>query len=479
LSISQESGSVARPLLDASTAQVSADPTGLAPGLYYGQITVTGGDAGGAASVTVVLNVATAGSGPGPQVQPAGLIFAGTKGAAPGSQNLLVSNATTTPVVYNSAHLTLDGGDWLQYLPNNSSVASGQPQPVVVEPAFAPLAGGVHQGSITFLFADGSISVTPVDSVVAGPGCIPARLIMLPTSVGQVFAAKQYLPQSVEVRIVDDCGVALTADRLGAEVTASFSNGDRTIRLVPTGNGYWSNSWVPLNRADGPVHVALTASLPQVSAVTAVLESDLAGSVSVPQAIAVVNAASLAADAPVAPGSLVAIAGSGLAGGTPQIGGEPLVVVNAGGSQMLAQLPSDIPVNAELQVVVQRGTAISVPIAVVIAAAAPAVFTRDGSGKGAGVIADAVSGTTNSATSPAHAGDTVAISCTGLGDPGNPVSVSIAGQDAQVVSVGAAAGMPGVYQISVVVPDGVSGGALPVVVTAAGQTSPMVTMAIQ
>jgi uncharacterized protein (TIGR03437 family) len=479
LSISDSSGSVDGSMLDASAIAVTADPSGLAPGLYYGQITISGGDSIGSQTVTVVLSVLAAGAILPPQVLPAGLIFTGQKGGAPGSQTLAVRNAGATPIAYNSARLTLDGADWLQYIPQTANVTADQPQRVVVQPGFAPLSAGVHDGSITFLFQDGSIGVVRVSSVVAAPGCTPTRLIMLPVSVPQAFSATQYLPQSIEVQVVDDCGVALTVDRAGAAVTASFSNGDRTITMAPTGNGFWSNTWQPVNSSNGPVYVTLAAGAGKLTA-TQILEADLTGAADVPQVSRVVNAASRALDAPVSPGSLVAILGTGLAGGSVQIGGERMQMVSAGATEIVAVVPPDVAVNAEIEFTAQRGAAISLPRPVVIAAAAPAIFTQDGSGQGAGMIADATSGALNTADNPAQAGDKVVISCTGLGSAdASAMSVTIGGQDAQVISAAPVANSPGMYQVRVVAPGEVSGSTVPVTITAAGQTSPMVTMALQ
>jgi hypothetical protein len=52
------------------------------------------------------------------------------------------------------------------------------------------------------------------------------------------------------------------------------------------------------------------------------------------------------------------------------------------------------------------------------------------------------------------------------------VAVTIGGQQAQVVDAGRAPGMPGVYQVTAIVPEGVAGGTIPVTVTVAGQISP-------
>ena len=54
------------------------------------------------------------------------------------------------------------------------------------------------------------------------------------------------------------------------------------------------------------------------------------------------------------------------------------------------------------------------------------------------------------------------------------------GQNAQVQFAGLAPGFAGLYQVNVVVPEGVTAGAnVPVILTTAGFSSPPVTVAIQ
>ena len=62
----------------------------------------------------------------------------------------------------------------------------------------------------------------------------------------------------------------------------------------------------------------------------------------------------------------------------------------------------------------------------------------------------------------------------------NGMSVTIGGLDGQASNGTLAPGQPGVYAVQAIVPSGVSGDQLPVVVTVAGQSSPaQVTMAVQ
>jgi uncharacterized protein (TIGR03437 family) len=316
----------------------------------------------------------------------------------------------------------------------------------------------------------------------------------------------------VEVQAVDDCGVALTPDRGGVSVSVAFSNGDPAARMVHTPTGKWGTTWQPRSLAS-PVKVQVTAFLIEGGSVLA-NQAELTVGIRTGSSIpfvdqrGVLNSASLAPNAPLAPGALVTLFGQQLADPNPdgtvpppatfagnaevRLNDVPLTLLYTSDGQINAQLPYDVPVNTELQLIVRHGGAQSVPLPVTVAAAQPAVFTVDGTGAGQGVIQDYLTGIQNDTNSPAQAGDVVVIFCTGLGGVvssgadasglvplTNPATVQIGGMPAAVQSGGLNPGSPGLYQLNVVVPDGVQpGDAVPVVVTAAGQDSPQITMAI-
>ena len=62
----------------------------------------------------------------------------------------------------------------------------------------------------------------------------------------------------------------------------------------------------------------------------------------------------------------------------------------------------------------------------------------------------------------------------------NPVRVTIEGVSAQVLFAGLAPGFAGTYQVNIVVPAGLTtNAAAPLVITAAGQSSPPAPIAVQ
>jgi uncharacterized protein (TIGR03437 family) len=176
----------------------------------------------------------------------------------------------------------------------------------------------------------------------------------------------------------------------------------------------------------------------------------------------------------------------------------PCLRPNSSNGQVNAQVPFEVPVNAQLQLTVQNGNTLSVPEDVGVAAAQPAVFTTNQQGTGQGVILRGDQVTLAQPGTPADRGETIVIYCTGLGvvtppvrtgapAPSQPLSrtvsattVTIGGKAADVLFAGLTPGYFGLYQVNATVPLSVQpGDAVPVVVSLAGQTSPAVTMAIR
>jgi uncharacterized protein (TIGR03437 family) len=195
---------------------------------------------------------------------------------------------------------------------------------------------------------------------------------------------------------------------------------------------------------------------------------------------AVTNAASNLAGA-VAPGELVVLYGSGLAG-------VQTVLFNGVAGPLLYTTPGQVGAVApyavaggSVQVVAESAAAASAPVTAAAAVTAPGVFTADGSGRGQ---ASAVNqdGTRNGPASPAPAGSVLSLYATGEGQtlpagvdgkpaampppqPLAPVAVTIGGVSAEVRYAGGAPGqIAGVMQVNVVVPAGLAG-TVPVVLT--------------
>ena len=181
---------------------------------------------------------------------------------------------------------------------------------------------------------------------------------------------------------------------------------------------------------------------------------------------AVLNAASLLAG-PITPGQLITIMGCivGAQGASVRIEGQPAHVLFAGGNQVNAQAPAELPI-AGTASIEWSSDGISQSVAVPLASAAPGVFTRAGSGAGAAVILNE-DGTINTPEAPAAKGSLVTIYGTGV-DLAN-VSVAIGGEAANVTGASALEDAPGVVQVQARVPDDVASGSEVSVVLVCGQ----------
>jgi uncharacterized protein (TIGR03437 family) len=504
--------------------QVTVNASGLSAGDYYGQVQILGtGAPNSPQSATVVLSVRAPGSGTGSIVQPSGLLFTST---AP--QSLTLSTLSTTPVSY-SGTASFGGTAWFTLTGGTGTTVSGKPATVQVVPSTSGLAAGVYNGNVTFAFSDNSVRSVQLLLVLAAGGgarpnatgvraaaCAPSKLLPLFTSFGTGFNITTGWPSPVELRVVDDCGTALTR----GTVTASFSNSDPALSLNSLGDGRWTGTWQAQSARSSVTVTASAASVDGMLNGSAQVSGGLSANANPPPVVAqggVLNAASYQLQGALAPGSLVSIFGTLLAQGSASasalplqntlagamvtVAGRALPLLYASATQVNAQIPYDLPINATHQLIVQRGTAISVPQPVSVLSSQSGVFTRDLSGQGAAIVVRVAADGTQSVVStsnPTTAYEALVIYCAGLGDvnprliagqqaPFMPLSltldtatVTIGGVPAPVFFAGATPGFTGLYQVNAYVPTGVtSGDSVPLVITQAGRTSPPVTISVR
>ena len=231
---------------------------------------------------------------------------------------------------------------------------------------------------------------------------------------------------------------------------------------------------------------------------------------------AVANGASNLTGA-ISPGEVVVLYGSGLgpaklvsyqavngtvantlAGVSAYFNGAPAPLIYVSATQVAAVVPYAIT-GGSAQVFVSYQGQTSAPVTVQVAAAAPALFTLDGSGKGqaAAVNQDA---SINGAAKPASAGKFISLYATGFGQTNPPgrdgainatplpvpvaaVTATVGGKPATITPGGFAGGAPGsvagVMQVNVQVPTGLTAGNAPVVIqVGTAQTQTGVTIAV-
>jgi uncharacterized protein (TIGR03437 family) len=534
LSLSPISGTVNRPFLDVSFLNVSVNAQALAAGQYYGSVQVKApGASNSPQTVVIVLNVLPAGSNPGPQLLPSGLVFTGIAGGTnPGSQAVTVANVTSTPIVYGSGMTYVSAPNWITYLPANGTVNPNTPASITVQLNLASLAPGVYRAVLTIAFDDGSVRNVSILGVVAPAGttpavrhqvglartgaleqtggCTPTKLVPTFTQLGTGPVVPTGWPTALVAVVVDDCGSPMTS----GSAVVSFTDGDSPLSMISLGNGQWSATWQPQNSSPAGVTVSLLAQEPGLTGNIQTLVG-FQGAQTLPTASGgVVNAVTLQAG-PLAPGELILIKGSGLAdtqavatvtplsqqlaGASVYMGGAFANLLYANSNQLIGQVPFSVPVNTSQQILLQRDNTLGVPNATIVAAAQPAVFTADGSGTGQALVyqanADGQAVNLANSSNPVQPGGTVIIYCAGLGavdqqgNVSNPVSVFIGGQNAPVAYAGVAlpasypaggapmllgvvsSGLGGLYQITAMVPGGIAAGPATVILGSANQTS--------
>jgi uncharacterized protein (TIGR03437 family) len=228
----------------------------------------------------------------------------------------------------------------------------------------------------------------------------------------------------------------------------------------------------------------------------------------------VVNAASSAPGAPIAPGSIVTVYGKFLLDSLSTASSSPLptklseLSLQFGGglgAPLFAVSSTQVNFQAPWELAGQSQTSLSATVngqtgstqTVNLASFAPGIFSMNGQGTGQGAVLDTSYRLVDS-SNPASAGSTILqIYCTGLGavtnqppsgsPPGDQLSetttiptVTIGGVKAQVLFSGLAPGSVGEYQVDTLVPAGSSkGAAVPVVIAIGGTTSNTVTIAVQ
>ena len=513
---------------------VNVDPSKLAvAGTYYGLVEVDAPTAANSPQVlTVVLQLLPAGADTGAALAPGSLLFTTTAGASsPGSQNVQVYNITAKAKSFRSA-VSTDPGLSLVTLPTDATLDPQNPTPIVVQPLTAGLGPGIYTGVVTLEFDDGRVTRLTIKVIVTNPagtspagisrsnalsshpagatGCAPTRLQPILTAPNEAFNTFTGSGVKLGVFVEDDCGVPLQS----GSVKVSFSNGDTTSTLQPLQGGLWEGTWYTHNPS-ASVNLKVHATNPE--GISGDLQTNGTLASQTPPAFdqgGIISVFGGANFAPLAPGEVISIYGSGLAEtalGTPPpplstmlvdttvtIQGTPLPLYYVSGTQVNAVVPYSLgnnSLNAPLQILVQRGNTLSQPVYVTVTTAEPTIY---GDVRG---ITDYPSNYpasppyTVSAGTPAHAGDIIVLYCLGLGavsppvaDGGLPTGLSwaapiqmmIGDQAATVLFQGLTPQFPAIYQVNAVIPAGVTkGSSVPVTISSGGQTSPPIQIPIQ
>jgi uncharacterized protein (TIGR03437 family) len=471
-----------------------------------------------------VLTV-SAGASIAPIVDPIGLLFAGAPGAlSPTAQTVTITNRTASALSFESSAYFAGGVPWMTAQPSSGTLNAGETQQITIQANTAGLfQGAVYQSELNLGFSDHSaqkinvLLVASSGTPAAAPQratviCSPTGLVPLITSLGGEDDLSIGRPTAVQMQLVDNCG---GAPQGGGSMQLNLNNGDPAVELTPLPGSVWTGTVTLKNGAAGPLQVSIEGevgdrkTLPNTLLVN--VGSDSTQPVLSPNGIS--SVASYAPQAALAPGSLINIYGHGLTGSNAQfskfplpmelagtqvlIQGKALPLISVSDSRIIAQVPYDVTVDADAQLIVQRGWTQSAPETLVVAPAQPAVFTVNQQGSGQAVAMVGNTANLADATHPVKAGDALVIYCAGLGAVSAPVAtgtaapaaplsqtgmptVTVGHKSAHVLFSGLTPGFAGLYQVNVTVPADVTpGDEVPVVIGIAGQTSPVVTISVR
>ena len=516
---------------------ISIAHTGLSAGFYVGLVRFTASAANNSPQVLRVdLQVLPRGTPLGAVARPTGLIFVGVAGGAAGpAQEIGVATPEPGPVEFISASV---GGDWVSRTPDSGTATRESPGRISVHAEPGSLPADVYRAGLTVLTKnDGALHpvnllfvVLPGGSAVAaraGGGKLPSRVLTSACTPTQLLAQFTSLfanfnsvvgwPTVLLLNMTDDCG----NPAVGGTAVVSFSNGDPTLALTDLKNGQYQGTWRPNNLGAQVVVTArgLWQDLEGQAIATAVVSSNPNPDAAILSQGGVLLGAGFERG-PIAPGSIISLFGRNLTTGNHfadrvplprSLGGIRVMIGNfeaplffAGPGQVNAQVPPELAVDRQVQVVVEADGVPSSPEPLQTAANRPGIFTLGPpfGDQGAILIANtnrlAMTETPNVPSEPVQVGGFISIFCTGLGatepavasgDPApssplatvkTPVTVTIGGQPATVSFAGLAPGFVGVYQVNAQVPTGVTpGDAVPVALTQGGFQSNTATIAVQ
>jgi uncharacterized protein (TIGR03437 family) len=536
-----------------SPVEVSVNPAGLPAGEYYGLVNIDAPNAvNNPQSVVAVLDVAAASSvSAHVEFSTGGVILSGPAGSATlpqPQQQINLFNASNNSINYSTTVSTSSGIGWLRVSPASGQLLPGSAS-ISIAANPSELSPGVQTGTVNFAFGDGTTGILQVaiiatsgtsgssipGSVVAAhalttsSACVggkPGYLISIFRQPLSQFVLQAAVPQMVQVQVADVCGNPLTADNGGA-VQVSFGNQDDALNLHDIGGGIWEGTWTPVNAAALVTLQAVASELsPRLSSMAAgIAVAVQPASINAPAMTSgVVNAASGALAIPqiVTPGSYVAIYGTSLASNGETVahtiplpgtlngtqlflGGRSMPLIYAGAGQVNALIPQNLNPNTSYQLLIQRGSTLSVPAPLTVSEYQPAIYTLDFSGAGQGIVE--IAGTTllaapagNGSRPVKRGSEYLSVFATGLGPligtngevpptdgAGAPlttlyqttamVTATIGGVDAPVLFSGLTPSLVALYQVNIQVPAGVpSGDAVPLLLTV---TDPMTGQSVQ
>ena len=474
----------------------------LAPSLYYALIKISDPSSLNALQyVTAMLNVEDSSVASVPDFAPAGLFFTvATGGTAPPAHQVQINSGSVSEL--QVATSTADNGNWLTaQLSSDTISVSANP---------SGLATGIYSGNVTIsanaLLRSVDVTFIVEPATVFSGNCTPANLALNESGIGDDFSLVAGLPAVLNVELKSDCGGPVT----NGDVVATFSNGDAPLSLVGDALGNYSATWQP-GAVSSQVVVTLNATAASLQPAVAQLYGVIEQNQTPPPTLApggTLNNLNPVVGAPLAPGTIAQVYGTGLAAspvssrvlplpttvdntfvlvGPTQA---PLYYLSSG--QINIQIPYEATATQQLPIVLSVNNALTLPSTIDIVPVTPGVASYNGGQ----LIAQHSDFTLVTSASPAKPGEYLVIYLVGLGATNPPVAsgmpapsstlatvtvtptVTVGSQPATVLFAGLTPGFVGLYQVNFQVPAGAASGNDTVVVAQNGVAGNSTTLPV-
>jgi uncharacterized protein (TIGR03437 family) len=497
---------------------ISVDPSGLAAGSYTGSATITfSGACGGNQTVSASLVV----SASQPLTIPTLTFSAGSLsftanagGAAPAAQTV---SLTCSSGAAQFQVTPASNGGWLSI--GSSIGTTPGTLTVLVNPS--GLAAGSYAGSIsataTACGVTPALPVTLTVNPAAGPIATPG-VTVTPASLIFTYQTGGANPTDQTLVLSGGASLSFTATASGSgwiSVTpaAGVAPGNVIVSVNPAGLLAGTYSGIILI-ATGTSAAGATQNVGVTLTVSAGAAAPI---ISAPTITSLVSGASFL-PSPLAPGEIISLFGHGLgpsdsapmrltagglvdntlAGTRVTIDGTPAPLLYTQAGLVNAVVPFSVAGKSTVQVQIEYQGVRSAPVSFLVADAAPAIFSIDGSGRGQGAILDQDT-SVNSDLNPADRGSIMVLYASGaglmvpasddgaiagdvLGKPVAAVSVLVDGQDTEILYAGAAPGLvAGVLQVNFRLPQQIRTGSAVGILLKVGRftSQPGVTVAIR
>jgi len=491
----------------------------LPPGTYNGSIQITSiGLLNNTITIQISLTITSSSS---ITVTPSGTQnFTELQGGAlPGPITLTLTGAANQSQPFTTSVIQGSGGAWLQVSPQSGSL-TGTPTTssgtVTLSVAANTLTQGTYSSQAVITFQSSAIPqiLIAVSLTVQPPA---SAIVATPPAVSFSYQAGGAVPAAQSVSITNPAS--------GSILYAIASVSDSWFTVTPSSGttpGTLSVSVSPQSLLPGSYNGSFTLTSSGVANTTVTVALFISASTT-PQPFIISNAAS-GVGSQLSPGEIITIKGSGLGPGNPvsftvtpvntlpnpilagvqvTFSGYSGTLLYVSSTQINVIVPYEIAGSVSTGIIVTYQSAQSAPIVQPVAAAALGLFTDNSTGSGQAAVINQ-NFTYNTAATPAPQGSYISVYATGGGQttPASTdgevsptasllplvlqqyVSATIGGKAATILFAGAAPGdVTGVVQLNIQVPTGVSGSALPIVVTVNGpistQSQATATVAVQ